>query len=50
VTGPPYSLAMDRASKRLLTAWICSDVIWVVLFIRAVKRSERVESLADPRG
>jgi hypothetical protein len=32
---------MDSPSKRLLAAWIVSDVIWAVLFIRAVKRADR---------
>jgi hypothetical protein len=32
---------MDTLSKRILTAWIGSDIIWALAFILARRRDER---------
>jgi hypothetical protein len=36
---------MDRRSKLVLAAWIISDVIWVIVFIAALKRAKRAAAL-----
>jgi hypothetical protein len=34
------ALRLDAASKRILIAWIASDIMWALAFIRARKRHE----------
>jgi hypothetical protein len=36
---------LDRPSKLILVAWITSDIMWAVAFIRARKRHERQASV-----
>jgi hypothetical protein len=33
--------AVDTNSKRILIAWITCDVVWALLFIRALKRAHK---------
>jgi hypothetical protein len=32
---------LDRRSKRILAAWIASDIAWILAFIDARKRHEK---------
>jgi hypothetical protein len=39
VSGP-----LDRRSKRIILAWVISDIIWAVIFVRSLRRSQREEA------
>jgi hypothetical protein len=32
---------MDQRARRILIAWIASDLIWAALFVHALKRAQR---------
>jgi hypothetical protein len=32
---------MSPASKRILFAWIATDVVWCALFVRSLKRDQQ---------
>ena len=36
----PIMNRMDRSSRRILIGWITTDVIWALLFVRALKRAK----------
>lgn len=38
---PALALPLDQPSKRILFAWIASDILWTITFIRARKRHEQ---------
>jgi hypothetical protein len=43
--GATVAAPLDRPSKLILFAWITSDVMWAIAFIRARKRHERQASV-----